>query len=58
MGPGWSKEQDQVVMREIFRLGEGLSTWQSICRQLGGAWSVEEVELRGKQLMARMIALM
>lgn len=52
------KEQDQLVMREIFRLGEGPSTWQSICQQLDGVWSVEEVELRGRHLMARMIALM
>ncbi|GLI70446.1 hypothetical protein VaNZ11_015359 [Volvox africanus] len=58
-GPAWSKELDQLVMREIFRLGEGQSTWRSISDHLGASmYTVEAVEARGKLLMARMMQLM
>ncbi|GIL96194.1 hypothetical protein Vretimale_2066 [Volvox reticuliferus] len=58
-GPAWSKELDQLVMKEIFRLGEGQSTWRSISDQLGaGVYTAEVVEARGKLLMARMMQLM
>ncbi|GIL41981.1 hypothetical protein Vafri_56 [Volvox africanus] len=58
-GPAWSKELDQLVMREIFRLGEGQSTWRSISDHLGASvYTVELVEARGKLLMARMMQLM
>ncbi|GFR45311.1 hypothetical protein Agub_g6671 [Astrephomene gubernaculifera] len=54
----WSKEQDQLIMRAIFMLGQGPATWQSIWQQLGGLRSLEEVEQRGKQLVARMMSMM
>ncbi len=66
----WSKEQDQLVLREAFKLGDSAGTWVAIWKQLGGdggqggvgqvgerQWTVEEVEQRGKMLMARLMAM-
>ncbi|KXZ43698.1 hypothetical protein GPECTOR_82g232 [Gonium pectorale] len=56
--PSWSKEQDALVLQEIFRMGQGPATWQAAAEKLGGVWSAEEVEARGKQLMAKMMAVL